>query len=370
MKDTERHSLTDLVKAAADVAGQTQLDELLRTTVRLAREATSSQYAAMGVLGAHNTLREFLHLGMEPVAEEQIGHLPIGHGVLGTLIHDPQTVRVDDISQHPDSVGFPDHHPPMTTFLGVPVRAGGSVFGNLYLTDKPGGYTDDDEVLVEALAAIAGGAISSLRLRQRLSDLVLAEDRERIARDLHDAVIQDLFAVGLSLQATTLQLEDDRIRQRMDDAVDRIDTAISSLRTFIFDLRSLGTLNTTLAHTLDDMLSRIAGGKATWAVDLSEDVGKIDSHILDNALLVIREAVSNALRHGGATHLRVALERVDRGARLVITDNGHGFDPERASTGMGVANMKARSTDEGGQFAIETSPMGTTVRATFRPKPH
>ena len=366
MSAIERGTLTDLVKAAADVAGQTDLDDLLRTTLRLAREATDSKYAAMGVLGSHNTLKDFIHMGMDPDAEARIGHLPVGHGVLGTLIRDPHTVRVADISQHEDSVGFPQHHPHMTTFLGVPVRAGDAVFGNLYLTDKAEPYSADDEVLVEALAAIAGGAISSLSLRQRLSDLALAEDRERIARDLHDAVIQDLFAVGLSLQATSGQLEDEALRKRMDDAVDRIDTAIGSLRTFIFDLRSLGTLNTTLARTLDDMLGRIAGGKATWAVRLSEDIGDVASTVLDNAVLVIREAVSNALRHGGATELEISLTRIEDGARLVVTDNGRGFDPERAPRGMGIANMEARATDDGGTFAIESSTAGTMVTAVFR----
>jgi signal transduction histidine kinase len=369
MREIERGTLTDLVKAAADVAGQTDLRTLLQTTVRLAREATDSRYAAMGVLGTHDTLSDFLHLGMDPDAAEKIGHLPVGHGVLGTLIHDPQTVRVDDISQHPDSVGFPEHHPTMTTFLGVPVRAGNSVFGNLYLTDKEEPYTAEDEVLVEALAAVAGGAISSLRLRQRLSDLALAEDRERIARDLHDAVIQDLFAVGLSLQAATAQLEDPSLRQRMDDAVDRIDTAISSLRTFIFDLRSLGTLNTTLSRTLDDMLGRIAGGKASWEVRLSDDIGRVDSRVLDNALLVAREAVSNAMRHGGATELRIHIDRLADGARLIVADNGGGFDPEIAARGMGINNMEARATDDGGTFEITSSPHGTTIEAVFtRPR--
>lgn len=366
MQEDDRHTLTDLVKAAADVAGQTELDALLRTTVRLAREATGSRYAAMGVIGSHQTLRDFIHLGMEPGAEEAIGHLPVGHGVLGTLIREPQTVRVDDIAEHPDSVGFPEHHPPMTTFLGVPVRAGETVFGNLYLTDKPEPYDEEDEVLVEAVAAVAGGAISSLRLRQRLSDLALAEDRERIARDLHDAVIQDLFAVGLNLQATTAQLQDEKLRQRMDDAVDRIDTAISSLRTFIFDLRSLGTLNTTLSRTLEGMLDRIAGGRASWVIDLSDDIGAVDSNILDNALLVIREAASNAIRHGGATKLTIRIERTDDGAELTVADNGRGFDTERVSRGMGISNMESRSTDAGGRFAIESSPDGTTVRASFR----
>lgn len=370
MNETERGTLTSLIKAAVDVAGQTELDDLLRTTVRLAREATGSKYAAMGVIGSQDTLKDFIHQGMEPGAAEKIGHLPVGHGVLGTLIREPYTVRVDDIAQHPDSFGFPEHHPHMTTFLGVPVRAGESIFGNLYLTDKPEPYDAEDEVLVEALAAVAGGAISSLNLRRRLSDLALADDRERIARDLHDAVIQDLFAVGLNLQATAGQLQDEAIRRRMDDAIERIDTAIGSLRTFIFDLRSLGTLNTTLTKTMDDMVGRIAGGRATWSVHLAEDVGTIDSHILDNALLVVREAVSNAIRHGAATELSITLDRTDEGARLVVVDNGRGFDPERVPKGMGITNMAARATDTGGRFSIQSSPDGTTVHATFRRPRH
>ena len=125
----------------------------------------------------------------------------------------------------------------MTTFLGVPVRAGDSVFGNLYLTEKAGGFTQDDEQLVEALAAIAGSAIASLRLQQKLRRLAVVEDRERIARDLHDAIIQDLFAVGLVLQGLASRMDEPHDRHDMEEAVERLDSAITELRRFIFDLK-------------------------------------------------------------------------------------------------------------------------------------
>ncbi len=125
----------------------------------------------------------------------------------------------------------------METFLGVPVRVGDRVFGNLYLTEKAGGFTEEDEDLVEALAVIAGSAVANSRVQQRMRRLAVVEDRERIARDLHDAIIQDLFAVGLLLQGLALRLEDDRERREIEDAVTRLDDAITSLRKFIFDLK-------------------------------------------------------------------------------------------------------------------------------------
>ena len=133
-----------------------------------------------------------------------IGDLPEGHGILGLLILDAQPLRLPDLREHPDSSGFPPHHPPMRSFLGVPVRVRDEVFGNLYLTDKTTAevFTDVDEELVVGLAAAAGVAIENARLHARVQEFALVEDRERIARDLHDTVIQRLFATGLSLQGT------------------------------------------------------------------------------------------------------------------------------------------------------------------------
>ncbi|MFQ5948746.1 MAG: GAF domain-containing protein, partial [Acidimicrobiia bacterium] len=132
-----------LIKAAAAVAGQAGLGDVLRTTVHTATELTGARYGALGVLGEHGTLVDFFHVGVSAETVDAIGRLPEGRGVLGTITRTGKTVRIDDISQHPDSVGFPDHHPHMAEFLGVPVRVGESIFGNLYLADKHGGFTEE-----------------------------------------------------------------------------------------------------------------------------------------------------------------------------------------------------------------------------------
>ena len=150
-------------------------------------------------------------MGIDDETYGAIGHLPEGHGILGLLIVDAKPLRLPDLNEHPDSFGFPPHHPPMRSFLGVPIRVRDEVFGNLYLTDKSSGesFTEVDEELVVGLAGAAGVAIENARLLARVHDLALAEDRERIARDLHDTVIQRLFATGMSLQSTVRLVSSD-----------------------------------------------------------------------------------------------------------------------------------------------------------------
>lgn len=356
-------SLTELVEAAAAVVGQPDLDAVLRTTVEVARHSTGARYAALGVIGEHSTLIDFIYTGMSSEQADLIGSLPVGKGVLGTLIREPQPIRLERVSDHPDSAGFPPHHPPMETFLGVPVRAGDAVYGNLYLTEKEGGFTEEDEVFVQALAAVAGSAITTAKLNERLRRLALVEDRERIARDLHDAVIQDLFATGLSLQGLAVGIDDPRTAERLDEAVDRIDQAIASLRSFIFDLRSLESAQADPARAFRRMAERMVSGREIDVVSKVEDLGRVSSDRLDDALLIAREAISNAIRHGAPSRLTVQVTREDRSLRMSVEDDGRGFDPDEAPRGMGLDNMRDRARHAGGELGVESSP-GTGTRVT------
>ncbi len=204
------HSIEDpaklrrVLEAALLLEADLDLPSLLRHIVEEARSMTGARYAALGVLNHDGSaLSEFVTSGVEPEQEKAIGPRPTGRCVLGLLISDPRPLRLTRIGDHPDSYGFPPNHPAMTSFLGVPLKVRDDVYGNLYLTDKVGWseFTGDDEALVGALALAAGIAIENARLHAQVQQVAVLEDRERLARDLHDTVIQRLFAVGLSLQS-------------------------------------------------------------------------------------------------------------------------------------------------------------------------
>jgi signal transduction histidine kinase len=346
-----------LVEAAASVVGHVDLGSLLESTVATAMELTGARYGALGVIGEHGTLIDFIHLGIEPETVTAIGHLPRGEGVLGTITTQAKTVRIDDIVDHPDSVGFPDNHPEMHAFLGVPVRVGSRVFGNLYLTEKDGGFDEEDEVLVEFMAVTAGAAISTLRLQERLRRAALTEDRERIARDLHDSIIQDLFAVGLGLQASIGKLESDptAVRARIDDAVDRLDSTIIALRRFIFDLQPPVWAQPGLTTRLSGLLSELSRphGKEI-ALSIECPPGVPDAAIADHLVSIVGEAVSNALRHSDATEIAVTVQCRDDRVMVTISDNGSGFDTSKEHHGLGLGNMARRVATAGGVYGLES----------------
>ncbi len=177
-----------------------------------------------------------------PTMQPPYGHLPEGHGILGLLIVQPKPLRLPDLTAHPDSYGFPPNHPPMTSFLGVPILLHDQVFGNLYLTEKAEDvFTDVDEELAVALAAAAGLAIENARLHQYMQAASLLEERERIARDLHDDVIQRIFAAGLALQSTAQVCTQPAVTQRLSRVIDDLDITVQQVRNAIFQLSHTGT---------------------------------------------------------------------------------------------------------------------------------
>jgi signal transduction histidine kinase len=355
--------LAMLVEGAAAVAGQTDLTAVLWTTVETAMDLTDARYGALGVLGEHGTLIQFLHVGIDPDLAARIGDPPSGKGLLGTITRTTSTIRIDQLSAHPDFVGFPQDHPTMQTFLGLPIKIGEDVFGNLYLTEKVGGFTEDDEALIEALAVIAGSAISTARLQRRLRRVAVVEDRERIARDLHDAIIQDLFAVGLSLQSIAQRAPDPVLQAGLDEAVGRLDDSIASLRRFIFDLRPPVWTRRNLRVELSDLVAQLAGPYgADVELRVTDDATELPGAIVDDALQMIREALSNALRHSGASHIGVVVEEGVDTILISVTDDGDGFDPATVRKGMGLENLRSRADKAQGSTTISSTPgRGTTV---------
>lgn len=524
-----RDRIQGLLDAVLAVASGLQLDVTLRTIVQAAVDLVDARYGALGVLAPNGRISRFVHVGIDEDTRAEMGSLPEGKGLLGQLIIDPCPLRLADLATHPASVGFPPNHPPMRSFLGVPVRVRDTVFGNLYLTEKAGGaeFTAADEVIVEALAAAAGIAVQNAdlyeqaRLRQMwleataeiraellsgateedalrlvaqrtmeltrshytvimlgpdpdsgcfvvkaqcgqdgvdllgyrtgprhplLSEVlesgavVLAElagdmledsgfpgarygptvavplrsqesvigvlvalrrsgeptfepgevplltsfaeqatlalelgeknraqrqlavfaDRDRIARDLHDHVIQRLFASGLALQSTLRRIDDEGARARVQQTVADLDVTIRDIRTTIFDLHTAGEPGSaSLRRTLLDTATEAAAGSGVTPVVRID--GAVDTlvptDVGTHAVAVVREAVSNAVRHGrpGAVTLTV-----EAGAALVVDvlDDGVGIDPQAARSGL--RNLERRAGECGGRLDVRPEPGGGT----------
>jgi signal transduction histidine kinase len=356
--------LRRVLEATLLIEADLELPALLRHVIEEARSITGARYGALGVLNDDGTaLAEFITVGLEPEQEKQIGPRPTGRGVLGLLIADPRPLRLGHLSDHAESYGFPANHPPMTSFLGVPIKVRDEVYGNLYLTDKVGWseFTLDDVALVEALSLAAGIAIENTRLHQQVQVAAVYEDRDRMARDLHDTVIQRLFGVGLTLQSMAARASGD-MEKGLGAAVAEIDHVIQQVRSTIYELgmngenRGIRDSIITLVRELDTVLG--------FEVQLSLD-GPVDASISDQVaehlLATIRESVTNIGRHANATEASVNLAVEGDQCRLTISDNGTGFDPSRPGDGgLGLTNLRRRAEKLNGTFAIEGAEGGGT----------
>ncbi len=359
----EYRDIFGLMSAATSIVEASDLAAILEELVATAVTTTGARYGALGVIGGHGTLSEFHHLGMEPSTVARIGHLPVGKGVLGTLTRTGEPLRLDEITDHPDSVGFPPGHPPMGSFLGVPVKAGNQIYGNLYLTEKPGGFDAADQSLVEGLAILAGSAINIAKLNERINELAIAGERERIARDIHDSIIQDLFGLGLGLQGLAMRI-DARAAHELNVTVDKIDEVITQLRSLIFDLSHPGRIQETAHGSMKRLLDRIAEPYEA-AVTLNVTVDELpESRFTDDLRHIVQEAVSNALRHSGAKRVTVDIDAFGEYLVVSVTDDGAGFDPDSVERGLGLGNLEARVRRLEGQLSIRSEQgSGTVVEA-------
>jgi len=506
-----------LLDAVVAMGSDLDLHSVLERITVAACQITGARYGALGVIGSGgDELVDFVTHGVSQAQRDAIGELPRGHGILGLLIEHPQPLRLKDLKQHPQSYGFPPHHPPMETFLGVPVRIRGRVFGNLYLTEKPDGadFTETDERLVGALANAAGFVIQNaqtfarserrrqwleatgrvtealqppvqleealrqivigtrrvsgaaavalleerdgkrlvaaadgpdasrvgdlverlaedidaaeggsdprlvhagsrrgvtstvvlLPLRSHIADagillvalearaalepeeaellagfadqaslaldraqaladreeLLLVADRDRIARDLHDLVIQRLFATGLQLQGARRMALSDDVKTRLDAAVADLDVTIRDIRSTIFELQH--------AHT-QSLRADVRGVVKEYVPVLGfsplvRTNGPIDSVVprvlADQLLAVLREALSNIARHAEAQAAMVEVDAADDRLVLRVVDNGKGLPVDRHESGL--RNVRRRATEHRGAVQmVPEEPSGTRL---------
>jgi signal transduction histidine kinase len=363
-----RRRLVLLSKLGRNIASSLDPDTVLQQVIDSACELTDAQYGALGVFNAEGSVEKFATHGLGDEERGKIGKLPEGLGILGWLQDLQEPLRLGDLTKHPRSVGFPPNHPPMRTFLGAPVRHGDRALGNIYLTEKAGGadFTPEDESLLVLFAAQAAMAIRNAQLHHQVQDLVAMEERERIGMDLHDGVIQSLYATGLRLEASRedLKINPDLVGVELEQAVDQLNQVIADIRSYIFQLRPGMLADADLAGAIGGLLRHLEVN-ALMNVELVEEPG-VCKQLTDeqtNALfLIAQEALSNVRKHAKASRVTAELGRTNGSFRMRLTDDGIGFDPAGRKTGQGLGNMRERTERLGGTIEIRSgSPKGSIV---------
>ncbi len=367
-RDDAFAAMSDVVLA---VAGELRLDAVLHRLVHAARDLSGASYAALGIPDETGTeFDQFLHAGMSDDLVAKLGPLPRTHGMLGAMLSDPRPFRTDDITKDPRFRGWwPDAHPLMRSFLGVPIVAKGDIIGAFYLTEKQGApeFDENDERLISVLAAHAAIAIENARLFEASRELSVIEERNRLARELHDSMTQNLFSLALTAEAASELVHADPARAEAE--IDRIgalarDTQ-AELRSLIFELRppqlEADGLVATIGKDLE-VLGRAHGLKAGLRV---QGTPELDSTVEVELYRIVQEALNNALRHAQADTVEVDVDARDGLVTVIVRDDGVGFDPgargirERR---LGLTSMRERAERLGGTFRVESSPgAGTAV---------
>ncbi len=370
LKTTEeqRDRLRFLHEAMATIAGERDWEVILRRVVELSCELTGARYGALAVLDDDGGLARFITSGLTDDEKAAIAHLPRGEGLLGEVIQMRQALRVDDISRHPSSAGFPPGHPPMTTFLGVPALFGDQVVAHLYLTDKAAGpFSADDEDIVSLLAAQTAALVTNARLNRQVERLAVVEERQRIGMDLHDGTIQSLYGVTLAIDTLLTQIpkEELHIRRVLDDLGDRLSRITNDIRHYVFDLRQeredLPATVTRIAKELGiETLVRVEAADAGYRT-----LSDIAAEQLEGW---IREALTNVARHAHASSVRVMWRSDAEQFRVSVEDNGVGFERDQAERigHYGLKDLRERARSLGGRFDLDSAPgKGTEVTMVF-----
>jgi two-component system, NarL family, sensor histidine kinase DevS len=330
------------------IASSLDPDKVLQDVVDSACELTDARYGALGVFDAERRVEQFITHGITDEERAAIGGLPEGLGILGWLQDLQEPLRLGDLTSHPRSVGFPANHPSMKTFLGAPVRHGSDALGNIYLTEKNNGadFTPEDENLLVLFAAQAAMAIRNAQLHAQVQDLVVLEERERIGMDLHDGVIQSLYATGLKLESCLddLVAHPEAVRPELENVIDQVNNVMADIRSYIFRLRPGVLADADLAGAIGGLLRDLQVNALTQ-VNLVEERGvckELSEQQTNDLFLVAQEALTNVRKHARATEVTAHLGKQGDRFTMTIVDNGVGFDPAATTRGLGLRNMKER----------------------------
>jgi signal transduction histidine kinase len=364
-------ALGDLEAVSAAVlamSGHLEVREVLRRITASARSLLGAEYAALGVPDDHGGFAQFVVDGVSDEQWKAIGPLPRQHGVLASMLHELTPTRLTDVRRAPAFEGWPEAHPELTDFLGMPILDDEEIVGAVFLANKEGGFTEQDERLLRILAAHAAIALGNARLYERSRELTLAGERARIAHDLHDAVSQKLFSLRLTAKAAAKLVDRDpaRARAELQEVARLAAEAADELRTVVVELRPAALDEDGLVATLASQVQVLdRAHSATVAFDEDGGVRTLPPAQEAAVLRIAQEALHNALRHSHARQVQVTLRgTATRGARLTVSDDGQGFDPEsvrRAGRHLGLVSMRDRAQTVGGHLTLTSAPGRGTV---------
>ncbi|WP_251092791.1 GAF domain-containing sensor histidine kinase [Streptomyces sp. Caat 7-52] len=374
MSQGPRSGLAAVSSALLAMSRHLEVRDVLKTIVASARELLDAQYAALGVPDDHGGFAQFVVDGVSDDQWRAIGPLPRQHGILAAMLHEAKAERLADVRRDPRFEGWPDAHPDLVDFLGLPIKDGEEVLGALFLANKRCpkpeggcGFTQEDEGLLAILAQHAAIALTNARLYERSRELTIAEERSRLAQELHDAVSQKLFSLRLTAQAAAALVDRDpaRAKGELHQVASLAAEAADELRAAVVELRPAALDEDGLIATLrtqTQVLDRAHTARVTFT---SNGFRALPASQEEALLRVAQEALHNALRHSGAAHVDVSVERRGGGAVLRVTDDGDGFDPSavrRAGRHLGLVSMRDRAGGVGGALTVESAPgKGTTI---------
>lgn len=369
----QNHELLALHHATLSIDRQLDLTDVLQGVVDEARDLFDARYGALAYLGDDGSIKAFITSGITPEERRLIGPEPQGHGVLGVVLNGGESLRLGRIGDHPRSVGFPPHHPDMVALLAVPIRSQSGVLGNLYIADGDELYhfEESDEETLNRFAAVAAIAIENARLHRQVQALAISEERQRIAREMHDSLAQVLGYVNTKAQAAQVLLEDGNSEcasAQLQQMAEMARTAYADVREGILSLRTSLDTDRSFIATLEDYLI-VWREQSGVAVELEADDG-VEGHLSPLAevqlLRIVQEALANIRKHAGATMARVQFSLDDGHLVTTIEDDGVGFsDHGRSPRGVprfGMSTMRERTESLGGTFHVDSQPrQGTCV---------
>ncbi|MGQ4429643.1 MULTISPECIES: GAF domain-containing sensor histidine kinase [unclassified Streptomyces] len=382
MSQGPRSGLAAVSSALLAMSRHLEVRDVLKTIVASARELLDAQYAALGVPDDHGGFAQFVVDGVSDAQWKAIGPLPRQHGILAAMLHEAKAERLADVRKDPRFEGWPSAHPDMSDFLGLPIRDDDEVIGALFLANKlrpvgghpPSprkdgscGFTEEDEELLSILAQHAAIALTNARLYERSRELTIAEERSRLAHELHDAVAQKLFSLRLTAQAAATLVDRDpsRAKGELQQVAALAAEAADELRAAVVELRPAALDEDGLIATLRTQIQVLDRAHTARVTFTGRGFRALPAAQEEAMLRVAQEALHNALRHSGAEHVAVTLARHGCGAVLRITDDGSGFEPQsirRAGRHLGLVSMRDRTNGVGGTLTVESAPgKGTTV---------